>query len=117
MPKSAKKTDLTILKSKIDKIAVNKYLFDEELRRNFFCNLIYASSVVEGVELSQSQVQQIVAQGHQSPLLKNHPSQHLLQAYGQLQALEQIEKWAKQKIRTALLETLSVETRGGLAVC
>lgn len=95
MPKNVKNVDLTTLKSKVDKIAP-KNLFDQELQRQFFYNLIYTSSVVEGVKLSQSQVKQIVSQGKKSSLLKRDPSKHLLQAYGQLQALEQIERWAKQ---------------------
>lgn len=81
---------------------------DKYLKEKFFIDFIYSSSVVEGVKLTRAQVKSIVQKGKRSKYLKNNPSDALLQALGQRQALESIEKWAKLKspITTQALLTL-----------
>lgn len=69
---------------------------DKKLIEYFWTELIYGSSVVEGVKLTKSQVKNLVKLGRKSLLLKN-PSAEILQAYGQVVALELIEKLAKGK--------------------
>lgn len=71
--------------------------FDENLKQAFWIELIYGSSVVEGIKLTKAQVKDIVKHGHKSKLLLGNPSKHILQAFGQRVVLEKIEKWAKLK--------------------
>lgn len=70
---------------------------DEQLKKLFWVEIIYGSSVVEGVNLQKSEVKEIVEFGSKSKLLKGKPRIELLQALGQKLALVKIEKWAKTK--------------------
>lgn len=70
---------------------------DKKLKQKFWVEFIYGSSVVEGIKLTKAQVKDIVQNGVKSKYLKNNPSKHILQALGQRQVLEKIEKWAKLK--------------------
>lgn len=70
---------------------------DKKLIEYFWVELIFGSSVIEGVKLTKSQVQNLVKLGRKSSLLKKNPNAEILQAYGQVVALELIEKLAKNK--------------------
>lgn len=64
--------------------------------QNFWIDVIFGSSVVEGDKLTRKQVADIVKNGKKSKLLRGSPNEDLLQAYGQSVALSEIEKRAKQ---------------------
>lgn len=81
---------------------------NHELKIFFWTELIYSSSVVEGVDLTKNQVRKIVTLGRRSKLLGKFATKDLLQTYGQKKALEFIEKFAKsrQKINVEVLKEL-----------
>lgn len=74
----------------------------------FFTKLIYTSTVVEGIEIRQKEVEDIVKNGAKSKYLQGTPSKHILQAYGQKLALDQIELWAKEDRTFGIPELLEL---------
>jgi Fic family protein len=87
---------ITKLKGKLDLLYPNKDKLEVVLKKIFWVDLIYVSSVVEGIDLTRAQVEDIVKNEAKSKLLKTS-DENLLQAYGQLLVLKKIESWAKQK--------------------
>lgn len=84
-------------KTKLNKLVPTGSIFDNSLRDTFWVELIYGSSVVEGVTLKKSEVEEIVKLGKKSKLLQGNPRADLLQVYGQKLVLQELEKWAKAK--------------------
>lgn len=74
-------------------VLYNIFMTNPKLTK-IFEQLIYVSSVVEGVEITEEEVRKIVS-GELIPTPED--TEDLQQAYGQKQALEQIEIWAKEK--------------------
>lgn len=72
------------------------FRYTPQLKQKFYKKLIYVSSAVEGIDITEEEVGDIVKNGSRSKLL-NNPSDGMLQAYGQKTALDRIEKWAMEK--------------------
>jgi fido (protein-threonine AMPylation protein) len=73
-----------------------------------YTHFIYTSSAVEGISLKKSEVEDIVLKGINAKCLQINPSEHVLQAYGQKLALDQIEKWAKNKKTVTIKQLLEL---------
>lgn len=86
---------LIVLKTRLDKQVKPKKIFDERLREQFWLEFVYESSEVEEVELTKKEIKDLIENGSKSTLLQGNPRKALLQAFGQLKALELIEEWTK----------------------
>ena len=72
------------------------FRYTKQLKFEFYKKLIYVSSAVEEIDVTEKQVEDIVKNDHRSMFLQNNPTEGVLQAYGQKMALDCIEKWAKE---------------------
>lgn len=68
-----------------------------KLKQKFFRKLIYVSSAVEEIDITEKEVEDIIKNGNKSKLLLNNLSDGILQAYDQKTALDRNEKWARDK--------------------
>lgn len=99
---------LTKLKKELDKLVPHGHVLDRNLKYKLWVQFIYGSSVVEGVKLKQSEVEDIIRLGNKSKFLQGNPDPDVIQALGQKYALQAVEKWAKMKktVTTTLLQEL-----------
>ncbi|MDP3998460.1 MAG: Fic family protein [bacterium] len=73
-------------------LAKQKTNLNQKTKEDFFVDLIFLSSVCEGVQVKKGEIEEVVKgpkKGSQRP--------EILQAYGQKEVLGKIEKWAQRK--------------------